>query len=177
MRFTPAALALSLLLVTVSSAGLGQRPDDEIDPRSVALVERGRVAQRAGNLAEANGLYETALAVDPRNRTAFIALAEVARRQELPGKAIRLYRDALRLEPNDVRALAGQGQAMVQKGAVERARANLARVRTLCTAPCSEATALQAAITAGPPARVVSAQANPSAPPPGAETQTRAPQN
>lgn len=177
MRFTPAALALSLLLVTVSSAGLGQRPDDEIDPRSVALVERGRAAQRAGNLPEANGLFETALAVDPRNRTAFIALAEVARRQELPGKAIRLYRDALRLEPTDVRALAGQGEALVQKGAVERARANLAQVRTLCTTPCGEATALQAAIAAGPPARVVSAQANPAAPTPGNETQTRAPQN
>ena len=33
----------------------------------------------------------------------------------------------------------GQGEAYVQRGAIERARANLARVRTLCAQPCPQA--------------------------------------
>ena len=74
---------------------------------------------------EAENTLETALAVDPRNRGAYIAIGQVARQQGLPGKAIRMYGNALALEPNDTVALAGQGEAMVQRGAVTRAKANL----------------------------------------------------
>lgn len=174
MRYAPAAFALTLALATVSSAGLSQRPDAQIDPRSTALVEQGRAAQRAGKLEEADGLYETALAVDPRNRTAFIALGEVARAQNLPGKAIRFYREALKLEPNDVTAIAGQGEAMVQKGAVVKARENLAKLKSLCN-NCTAQTQLAAAIEKGPPAPVQAAQNNTKVPPVG-EDKTSEPQ-
>ncbi|WP_156679197.1 tetratricopeptide repeat protein [Sphingomonas profundi] len=175
MRFSPVAVALSLTLAIASSAGQGQRPDDQINPKSVALVQQADAARRAGNLVGANDLLETALAVDPRNRAAFIALAGVARQQELPGKAIRLYREALALEPNDTAALAGQGEAMVQKGAVERARANLARIKTLCKVDCAPATELSAAIVKGPPPAVVTAQATTVVPPKGKEATTTRP--
>src|SRR3546814_1055164 len=59
-------------------------------------------------------------------------LGKVAQAQELPGKAIGLYGQALALEPNDLAALEAQGGAMVQRGAVKRAEANLERIRTLC---------------------------------------------
>ena len=102
----------------------------------------------AGNLDEADDLLETALAVDPRNRGAYIALGRVAQAQHLPGKAIRFYREALRLEPNDLNALAGQGEAMVQTGAVERAQANLERVQdALQGEPARRRTQLAAAIS------------------------------
>ena len=91
------------------------------------------------------------VAADPRNRQAFVLLARVSEARGLPGKAIRLYREALLLEPNDVDALSGQGEAMVAKGAVERAKQNLARVRTLCKGQCPQATALAARIAKGPP--------------------------
>ena len=94
--------------------------DAQIDSRSLALLQQGRAAQAAGNLEGANDALESALAVDPRNREAFVLLAEIARVRNLPGKAIRLYREALLLEPNDLAALRGQGEAMVAKGAVER---------------------------------------------------------
>ncbi len=175
MRLSPAAVALSLTLAMVSSAGQTQRSDDQINPRSLALVQQAEAARRAGNLTGADDLLETALAVDPRNRAAFIALAGVARQQELPGKAIRLYREALALEPNDTAALAGQGEAMVQKGAVERARANLARIKTLCKVDCAPATELSAAIAKGPPPAVVTAQATSVVPPKGKEAATTHP--
>ncbi|MBX3593298.1 tetratricopeptide repeat protein [Sphingomonas sp.] len=151
MRITLVSIAGALALLSVSTSLYGQRADDQIDARSVAMLDKGKAARAAGNLEEANGLIESALALDPRNRAAFITLAEIARAQGLPGKAIRLYREALTLEPNDIVALRGQGEAMVQKGAVERAKENLARVKTLCGS-CAEATQLAAAIAKGPPA-------------------------
>jgi Tfp pilus assembly protein PilF len=172
MRFSPIAVALSLALATVSSGGFTQKPDDQIDARSVALVAQGQAALAAGNPMGAADLLETALAVDPRNRAAYVALARVAQAQKLPGKAIRLYGQALALEPNDLAALAGQGEAMVEKGAVERAKANLARVKGLCKVECPASTQLALAIAKGPPPAVVTAQANSTVPPKGAEQTT-----
>jgi len=169
MRVSPVAIALSLTLLAVSSGVNGQKADDQINPRSMALLAEGQSALKAGNLAAANDVLETALAIDPRNRAAFVALGRVAQAQQLPGKAIRMYFEALSLEPNDVNALSAQGEAMVQKGAVERARANLARVKTLCKADCAPAIQLAAAIAKGPPAALVAAQNSDKAPPKGEE--------
>ena len=151
MRISLVSAAAALALLSVSTSLNAQRADDQIDARSVALLDRGKAARAAGDLDTANGLIESALAVDPRNRAAYLVLAEIARSQGLPGKAIRFYREALTLEPNDQAALRGQGEAMVQKGAVERAKENLARLKTLC-GNCAEATQLASAIAKGPPA-------------------------
>lgn len=176
MRFVPVALAAALGLAALSTAVMGQKPDAQIDPRSTMIVEQARAAQRAGNFEQANDLLESALAVDPKNRTAFMALAEVAKAQGLPGKAIRFYREALELEPNDLAALAGQGDALVQKGAVTKARENLAKLKRLCTGTCPEEARLAAAIDKGPPPAVLSAQANSKVPAPGEEQKTRKPE-
>jgi Tfp pilus assembly protein PilF len=158
MRYSSVAAAVALTLLTVSTSLHGQRPDDQIDPRSMALLAKGQAAQAVGNLDGATDALETALAVDPRNRAAFIALGKVAQARGLPGKAIRLYREALLLEPNDVAALTAQGEAMVAKGAVQRAKENLAKVRTLCgKAECRDATTLAAVIAKGPPIATASA--------------------
>lgn len=175
MRFSPIAISLSLMAAAVSSSSLSQKPDNQIDPRSAALTAQADSARKSGNLSNAEDLYETALAVDPRNRGAFIGLAETARKQSLPGKAIRLYFEALAIEPNDPAALAGQGEAMVEKGAVERAKLNLARIRSLCKTACPPATILADAIAKGPPAAVVTAQATTVVPPKGQESKTTKP--
>jgi tetratricopeptide (TPR) repeat protein len=173
MRITPIALAAAIALATIASAGVGQRPDDQIDPRSTALVREAQAHSAAGRHNEAIDLLETALAVDARNRTAFIALARVAQAQRLPGKAIRFYASALQLEPNDADALAGQGEAYVQRGAVDRARANLTRLRTLCGQNCAQATQLAAVIQRGPPADVLQAQRPETPTPPAQPTNQR----
>jgi Tfp pilus assembly protein PilF len=144
---------------------MAQRPDDQIDPKSLALLREGRAAQAAGNIDGAQDALESALAVDPRNREAFIVLAEIARTRALPGKAIRLYREALALEPNDLAALRGQGEALVAKGATAKAKENLARIKTICSGDCNDSTALAASIAKGPPA-TATAQAEPTKPAP-----------
>jgi tetratricopeptide (TPR) repeat protein len=159
MRLMLPAAALAALLTLVSSVTYSQRPDYVIDPRSQTLVRMAQIEFAAGRLDIANGLYETALAVDPRNRAAYLAMADIAKKQGLNGKAIRLYREVLLIEPNDVAALAGQGEAMVAKGAVTKARENLARVSKLCAQACPEQIMLSAAIERGAPPTTVSVQA------------------
>ena len=158
MRLTPIALSVAIALATVASAGHGQKPDDQIDPRSLAITQQAQALNGQGRYQDATDLFETALVVDPRNRQAYIGLARAAQGEKLPGKAIKFYAEALALEPNDVAALAGQGEAYVQRGAVERARRNLERVRTLCKGPCPQATTLAAVIAKGPPPEVLTAQ-------------------
>jgi Tfp pilus assembly protein PilF len=171
MRLTPIVISVAIAAATMASAGQGQRPDDQIDARSSALVQQAEAQSSAGHLDVANDLLETALAVDPRNRGAYIALGRVAQAQRLPGKAVRYYADALRMEPNDITALTGQGEAYVQRGAVERARRNLERVQTLCGRnACPQAQQLAAVIQRGPPAEVLAAQRPEQGAPPATPT-------
>lgn len=174
MRFSPPAIAMSLALLTVSSVSYSKRPDAQLLPQSIALASEGSAFAAQLKLDEAVSSYEAALAVDPRNRGAFIALAKLAGAQGLPGKAIRLYREALLLEPNDIAALAGQGEAMAQKGAIAKARENLARVALLCSTSCTEQKALAVAIDKAVTMPVISAQSvQPK--PTGSQTETAAP--
>jgi Tfp pilus assembly protein PilF len=163
MRITAIAAAAALMLLSVSTSLMAQRPDDQIDPKSLSLLQEGRLALAAGDVDGAQDAIESALAVDPRNRQAFVALADIARTRGLPGKAIRLYGEALALEPNDVVALRGQGEALVAKGATEKAKEVLAKVRAVCGAQCGEANVLAAAIAKEPPV-TATAQVEPATP-------------
>lgn len=158
MRISFLALGAGFVLASLPTASDAQRADNDIFPQSVALQEQGVMAQEAGELDTAVDFYESALTADPRNRSAIIALAQVARAQGLPGKAIRLYRDAQRLDPNDITALAGEGEALADKGALELAREKLAEARRLCKNICPQVTALEKAIGNNAEKRLVAAE-------------------
>lgn len=143
-------LVLGTAAALLSSPVVGQRPDNQISPRSVELQQQAEAQMAVGKFAEAADLLETALAVDPRNRSAFVDLARVAKQQKLFGKAIRLANEALQLEPNDLDAIEVQGEAMVELGALPRARENLAKLQKLCSNNCRQVAALSSAITRGP---------------------------
>ncbi|MFX8903237.1 hypothetical protein ABTM99_20290, partial [Acinetobacter baumannii] len=68
------------------------------------------------------------------------------------------YREALERDPNNIGAISGEGAAMVEKGAIDKARGNLARLQGLCGRACPETDQLAAAIARGPAPRVVSAE-------------------
>ena len=78
MRLTPLVLCLGLAASTLPVAVVGQRPDDQIAPQSVALLKQGETLLAQGKLMEADDALETALAVDPKNRAAFNVMARVA---------------------------------------------------------------------------------------------------
>jgi len=151
MRLLPIAVALGIMTALMASSGQSQMPDAQLNPLSVQLLKQGEAALSAGNFQAADDALETALVVDPRNRQAFVSLARVAARQKLYGQAIRYTNKALLLEPNDVNALAVQGEALVDMGAGPRAQQALAKVRQLCGSnACPQATQLSAAIARGP---------------------------
>lgn len=153
MRFAPAAAALSLCLAitaSISSAGAGTAPD----PRAAALIAQGQASLDAGETEAAIDAFEAALAVDPAYTPIFIDLANAARQQGLQGKAIRYYREALGRDPGNFAAISGEGTALVEKGALEKAKRNLAQLQSLCGDKCPETVALQSSIARGPSARL-----------------------
>ena len=151
MRFLPHLVLAGLAGVAFAAPVTGQRADDQIQPKSVELQRQAKALMSAGKLEQAEDVLETSLAVDPRNRGAFVDLARVAEKQHLYGKAIRMTNKALLLEPNDPDAIAVQGEAMVEMGAVARAQANLQKLQTICgSKPCPQLAQLSAAITRGP---------------------------
>ncbi len=147
MRFSPLFVSLSLFLTTVSSVGYSQNQDDQVSAQAQTFMDQGAAAILAGNLDEAISFYETSLALHPRNRKAYIALAEIAEQQKLLGKAITLYKEVLEINPNDEMALIQQGRVFAQKGAIDRAEKNLARFNLLCGINCTANETLKIAIT------------------------------
>ncbi len=151
MRLLPSMLLIGFAGLALAAPVAGQRTDDQIVPKSIELQRQAKELVSAGKLEQAEDLLETALAVDPRNRGAFVEIARVAEKQHLYGKAIRMTNKALQLEPNDADAIAVQGEAMVEMGATARAQANLQKLQTICGAkPCPQVAQLSAAITRGP---------------------------
>ncbi|MEO0062887.1 MAG: hypothetical protein RLZZ08_1447 [Pseudomonadota bacterium] len=157
MRYAPAAIALSLLVAVTSSVSLGATHDP--DPRAVALLAEGRTQLAAGKVEDAITTFEAALAVDPAYTAIYRDLADGARQQGLQGKAIHYYREALDRNPEDLAAIAGEGQALLEKGAVEKARRNLSKLQTICGSNCAETRQLAAAIQSIPKGTVLTAEA------------------
>jgi len=151
MRPLARLVLIGLSGIALAAPAAGQRADDQISPRSVQLMHQGQASMAAGKLEEAENLLETALAVDPRNRWAYVDLARVAEKQHLFGKAIRMTNKALIMEPNDPDAIAVQGEAMVEMGATARAQANLQKLQQICGSKgCPQLAQLSTAISRGP---------------------------
>ena len=148
MRYSPLALALSA--VVGLSASSGQSQDlTPMDPRAASLEAIGRGALAAGDVAQANDAFEAALAVDPGATPLLIDLASAARAEALQGKALHYYRAAMERDPKNLAAIAGEGEALAEKGALDKARRNLARLENLCGADCPPSRELASAIAKG----------------------------
>jgi Tfp pilus assembly protein PilF len=158
MRYLPAAMALSLLAAVTASV-THSAPQQPLDPRASALIAEGHKYLSAGNVDAAIDAYEAALVVQPGSSPALLSLAEATRRQGMQGKALHYYREALESDPGNLQAIAGEGAALVEKGAVEKARRNLSRLEGLCGANCDATRQLSAAIARGPMPRVLTAEA------------------
>jgi tetratricopeptide (TPR) repeat protein len=165
MRFTPPVIALSLLAAVTSSVGYSAPTATPTDPRAKVLVQQGQAALDAGQADKAIDAFESALVVEPANPAILVSLAQATRREGMQGKALRYYREALSVDPHNVNAIAGEGAALAEKGAIEKAKLNLAQLEGLCGAGCSATHDLEAAIARGPvPKGVKTAEAAPPAP-------------
>lgn len=130
MRFSPVAIALSLLAVVSASTGAA-KVNDVVDPQTQTLLEAGRTQLAQGDINAAVDSFEAALTINPAYPATYLALGEAARREGLQGKAIHYYRQALAREPNNLAAISGEGGALAEKGALDKAKANLARLQEI----------------------------------------------
>ena len=124
------------------------------------LIAQGRAALAAGKPQDAIDAYEAALAVDPAYTPIFNELADAARIEGLQGKAIRYYRETLARDPGNLAAISGEGSAMVEKGALEKAKRNLAQLESLCGETCPETMALQTTIARGAKPRMAASESD-----------------
>ncbi|MFN4039926.1 MAG: tetratricopeptide repeat protein [Erythrobacter sp.] len=147
MRFAPAAAALSLVLVTTASVTIAGNYTP--DPRAAALQREGRAALSKGDTEAAIDAFEAALAVDPAHTALFVDLGEASRQVGLQGKAITYYREALAREPRNFAAMSGEGEALAERGALEKAKRSLAQLESLCGATCPETVALRSLLSSG----------------------------
>ena len=157
MRFAPAAAALSLFVAVTAS--VGHADNVEADPRAAVLIAEGRAALEAGETQAAIDAFEAAFAVDPGYTPIFLELAEVARVEGLQGKAIRYYREALVRDPGNLAAISGEGEALFEKGAIEKARGNLAKLESMCGDSCPETIELRTTIARGVQPRIAASEA------------------
>lgn len=157
MRFAPAALALSLAVAVTSSMSLSA-PTEDLGPRADALIAQGRAAQAAGRINDAVDAYEAALVLHPANIDVLLNLAAATRIQGMQGKALHYYREALETDPRNLTAIAGEGAALAEKGALQKARLNLSRLENLCGTNCDETRKLAAVIAEAPAPRMVRAE-------------------
>ncbi len=143
-------LLASLLLLSGTPALAASQArglaDNALSPASVSAMQAGDAALARRETQLAIDSFEAALAADPRNVAAFVGLARAAEADGLPGKAVRFYREALAINPNDLSIIEAQGNAFLARGARGRAEANLDRLKKLCTGGCPEAERLTASI-------------------------------
>lgn len=148
MRYAPLAAALSLFVAVTASMGSAQ--DYRADPRAASLVSEGRAQLARGETQAAVDSFEAALTIDPAYTDVYIDLANAARAEGLQGKAIHFYREVLERDPGNLAAISGEGEALVEKGALTAARENLATLTSLCGETCEQTQTLAAAIDRGP---------------------------
>ena len=161
MQSLPRLLFIGIAGLALAAPVASQRPDDQILPKSVELQRQAKELISAGKFEQAEDLLETALAVDPRNRGAFVDIARVAEKQHLFGKAILMTSKALLIDPNDTDAIAVQGEAMVEMGATARAQANLQKLQAICKGGCPQIAQLSGAISRGPTVAAAKAPESP----------------
>jgi tetratricopeptide (TPR) repeat protein len=153
---------IAVAIATASSVAYCKTAEPSIAPLSMQLTRSGETLLNTRKAQGAIDQFETALAVDPRNTRAYIGIARSYDMLGLPGRAVKFYREALAIDPNDLTALSEQGEAYMARGAVALAKDNLARIRKLCQSECPNAVTLAAAIEKGPPATVTAAAEKPA---------------
>ena len=165
MRYSPIAAAISLVVALSASTSFGQAPAP-VDPRVAQLLDTGRAALAAGDIDGATDRFEAALTLAPGSTPVLLALGGLSREKGLQGQAIHYYRQAQKAEPGNLAAIAGEGTAMAEKGAIAKAERQLAKLKSMCGTNCAEAGLLASAIARGPLPQVKSAEATATKTPP-----------
>jgi tetratricopeptide (TPR) repeat protein len=170
------ALLLALPLIALAMPAAAQQTrGTPINAASQELTRQGLAAFAEGKNADALDLLETAVAADPRNGAAYVAMGRAYEKLGLPGKALRTYRQALTINPNDVAALEAQAMGFLGKGMAQQARANATRLQRLCNSGCGGVVARLNSAIAQNAAKTTANMARPAPRPAAARPAARPP--
>ena len=138
-----ASLVASLLSPPVFAAGSYDPPPnaDERLKKAIKHIDRKKYDRAISELRKAADLR-------PKNADIQNYLGFAYRKSGKLEASGKHYTKALELDPDHKGALEYQGELFLMTGALEKARANLARLDVLCPSGCSELTDLKAAIEA-----------------------------
>ena len=136
-----------VLAVTIGfSAASYAQTAEKYQKISLTYVAKASEALKAGNAADAQGMYEKALVADPANVVALVGLGKAHSEQGRTGRGLKYYRFALEVTPNHKPALEAQSLAFLKKGNIDRATSNQVILERLCSKGCQELTSVNLAI-------------------------------
>lgn len=157
-----AFVGLCVTVMMASTSALAQGRPGSVNPLSLDFSRQAQASLAAGKTTEALDLFEASVVADPRNTAAYIGLGRTYQQLGMPGRALRYYRQALTINPNDPVALELQAIGFAASGMSQQATANLQRLRRVCASNCTAAIQrIDAAIAKGP-VRTTTAAAKPA---------------
>lgn len=142
-----ALLALALPALATPAAAMAPTPTDQPTAREDPDLDRAIALVWAEEFAEAEPLLQAALKRNPKNPDAWNYLGFTTRKLGNFEDAQQYYFNALRLDPDHLKAMEYLGELYLQTGKPKLARDLLARITELCPATaCEERDQLAAAI-------------------------------
>jgi Flp pilus assembly protein TadD len=142
-----ALLALAVPALSLPSAAMSPAPTDQPTAMEDPDLERAIALVWAEEFAEAEPLLQAALKRNPKNPDAWNYLGFATRKLGNFEAARTYYFNALRLDPEHLKAMEYLGELYLQTGEPKLARDLLERITALCpTAECEERDQLAAAI-------------------------------
>ena len=156
IKISTALLAIACLIagsaMAVDSGGSsgGSSGDNSRKKTHVAVpsLERARAATDDGNFQTARDLLRQITAAEPDNADAWNLLGFSSRKLGKLQSAALAYKNALQINPKHLGALEYQGELFLIQGDLDKAKANLETLQSLC-GPCEEAQDLAKAIAKG----------------------------
>jgi cytochrome c-type biogenesis protein CcmH/NrfG len=141
-RFAVAAVAVLLSLSPAFAAGTSNQGGAP-DVPSMSQIQSDLNAEK---WSAAIDKLKQVVEADSSNADAYNLLGFAYRKSGNLDLAQRYYTRALRLKPNHRGALEYQGELFVMLGQTDKAKANLAKLETICGTGCEEYKELSAAI-------------------------------
>lgn len=142
-----------ILLVVVFTSGIVMQNIAYADDRSgAAPIHVGRAMDKArdliakGELKKATDQLNKVVTQDKRNADAWNLLGYSWRKLDKNKKSRTAYAKALKLDPQHKGALEYQGELFIKIGELDKANANLEKLKTLCPSGCQELENLEKAL-------------------------------
>jgi Flp pilus assembly protein TadD len=128
------AVRLGAMLLLAGLAGCASRTDVPVTSGAGSFDELTRMAhdvEASGSSDTALALYRQAVAVSGRSQAAYVQLGDACLRARSFSEAVKAYRSALAINPDDAQTQLGLGTALVQRGDLRNGLATLAKAAPL----------------------------------------------